>query len=430
LTVFRPYATFAAMPKRPDAPAGTLGRRELLGGGAALALGALAFGPARAALPPAEPASIKRYRALGNTGIQVPDISFGTGTTADPELMRYAFQRGVTYFDTADGYPLGKPGEAEKALGEALRGHRDRVTIATKTLSAATTTRAEYMQRLEASLKRLQTDHVDVYFNHGVNEVERITSPEWKAFTDDAKRQGKIRFCGMSGHGGRLVECLDAALDAKAVDVILVAYNFGQEPRLHESLTKGLDMIARQPELPARIVRARQAGVGVLVMKTLMGAKLNDMQPFERPGGTFSQAAFRWVFSNPDVDGLVITMNERAQVDEYLAASGESAARPGDQALLERYLDRNGASYCRPGCDACETACARQVQVGDVLRARMYAVDYGSFAGGAATYAGIARDASACITCTTPTCLSACPHDVDVRRLTRDAATLFRGAAS
>jgi len=415
------------MPKRPDVPAGTIGRRELLGGGAALALGAMTFGVAGAAVPPADAPSIKRYRALGNTGIKVPDISFGTGTGADVETMRYAFQRGVTYFDTADGYPLGKPGEAEKALGEALRGHRDRVTLATKTLSVAGTKRGEYMQRLEASLKRLQTDYVDVYFNHGVNEVDRITSPEWKAFTEDAKKQGKIRFCGMSGHGGHLVECLDAALDAKAVDVILCAYNFGQAPRLHESLTKGLDMIARQPDLPARIIRARSAGVGVLVMKTLMGAKLNDMKPFERPGGTFSQAAFRWVFSNPDVDGLVITMDKREQVDEYLVASGESQVRPVDQALLERYLDRNGAAYCRPGCDACETACARDVQVGDVLRSRMYAVDYGAFEGGAATYAGITRDASACITCTTPTCLSACPHDVDVRTLTREAATLFRG---
>jgi hypothetical protein len=369
---------------------------------------------------------VQRYRALGKTGIRVPDISFGTGTTSDPTLMRYAFQRGVTYFDTADGYPLGRPGEAEKALGEALRGHRDRVTIATKTISVPSTTRAEYMQRLEASLKRLQTDHVDVYFNHGVNEVERITSPEWKAFTEQAKQQGKIRFCGMSGHGGRLDACLDAAFDAGAVDVVLVAYNFGQEPRLHESLTAGLDMIARQPRLPEQITRAHTAGIGVLVMKTLMGAKLNDMRPYERPDGTFAQAAFRWVLSNPNVDGLVITMENREHVDEYLAASGQSEVRPQDQALLERYLRLNGASYCRPGCDACETACARHVQVGDVLRSRMYALDYGALEAGAATYAGIARDASACVTCTTPTCLSACPHDVDVRTLTRQAATLFR----
>jgi predicted aldo/keto reductase-like oxidoreductase len=405
-----------------------LGRREVLGSGAALALGAMTFGSARAAVAPDDASTVKRYRALGSTGIEVPDISFGTGTTADPELMRYAFQRGVTYFDTADGYPLGKPGEAEKALGEALRGHRKQVTLATKTLSVAGTTRAEYMQRLEASLKRLETDYVDVYFNHGVNDVELITSPEWKAFTDQAKQQGKIRFCGMSGHGGRLADCLDAAFDAKAVDVILVAYNFGQEPRLHESLTKGLDMIARQPRLPEQIKRAHGSGIGVMVMKTLMGAKLNDMRPFERPDGTFAQAAFRWVLSNPDVDGLVITMNERAEVDEYLAASGGAEVRPQDQALLDRYLERNGASYCRPGCDACETACARGVQVGDVLRSRMYAVDYGAFGAGLATYAGIERDASACATCTTPTCLPACPHDVDVRSLTRETAMLFRGA--
>ena len=57
-----------------------------------------------------------------------------------------------------------------------------------------------------------------------------------------------------------------------------------------------------------------------------LGARLNDMRPYEREGGTFSQAAFRWVLSNPDVDALVVSMNAPDMIDEYVAASGSHYA--------------------------------------------------------------------------------------------------------
>src|SRR2546429_631219 len=100
------------------------------------------------------------------------------------------------------------------------------------------------------SLRRLRTDYVDVYFNHAVNDVERLKNPEWHEFTARAKQQGKIRFVGMSGHAGRLIQCLDYALDTNGVDVILVAYNFGQDPAFYQGLTRSFDFIARQADLP------------------------------------------------------------------------------------------------------------------------------------------------------------------------------------
>ena len=56
------------------------------------------------------------------------------------------------------------------------------------------------------------------------------------------------------------------------------------------------------------MARAREKGVGVVAMKTLRGARLNDMRPYEGGGATFAQAAFRWVLSGPDVDALIVTM--------------------------------------------------------------------------------------------------------------------------
>ena len=89
-----------------------------------------------------------------------------------------------------------------------------------------------------------------------------------------------------------------------------------------------------------------------MAMKTLMGARLNDMRPFERGGGTFAQAAFRWTLSNKDVDALIISMTNRRGIDEYLGASGAQAAATDDLPLLRRYALMNGISYCRHGCGA------------------------------------------------------------------------------
>src|SRR5439155_23379580 len=207
---------------------------------------------------------------------------------------------------------------------------RDRVYLTSKTWARPTDRRDSIMAALEASLRRLRTDYVDVYFNHAVNDVARLQNQEWHEFVARAKQQGKIRFAGMSGHAGRLIECLDHALDSGRVDVILVAYNFGQDAGLYQrfkdQFSRNLDLVAQQPDLPRVLAKAKAKGVGVVAMKTLMGARLNDMRPFERGGATFAQAAFRWVLSDKNVDALIVSMTGREQIDEYLGASGSRAA--------------------------------------------------------------------------------------------------------
>ena len=189
---------------------------------------------------------------------------------------------------------------------------------------------------------------MDVYFNHAVNDPARLKNPEWFEFVADARHQGKIRFVGMSGHAGNLAECLDYAIDSGQFDVILCAHNFGQDPRFFQRFTRGFDFVARQPELPRIMAKAKQHGVGVVVMKTLMGARLNDMRPYESGGATFSQAAFRWVLSNQNVDALIVSMTSQQMIDEYLGASGARTTAASDLPLLNRYATINGDSQCRP----------------------------------------------------------------------------------
>ena len=395
----------------------TLDRREFLRRSAVTGVSLSLFPvlEARAAEPP----RVRRHVTLGRTGLRVGDIGFGSsGLAGDEALVRHALDRGIDYFDTAEGYT---DGASEETLGRALRGVREKVTLASKVSADADARVEDLLRALEGSLRRLQTDRIDLYFNHAVNDVDRLKNPAWGEFTERAVAQGKIRFRGMSGHGGRLAECLDYALDHDLVDAVLVAHNFGQDPAFYQRLTASLDFVAVQPELPRLLAKAKEKKVGVIAMKTLRGARLNDLRAYERGGNTFAQAAFRWVLSGPHVDALVVTMTSAEQVDEYLGASGATGVSGSDLELLARYEARNGTTQCRYGCGTCLAACPEGVAIDEVLRTRMYADDYGDLRLAKREYAGIARNAQACVSCAHQACTGACPFGIDIAGLTAPA---------
>jgi len=369
---------------------------------------------------------IRGHRTLGRTGLRISDISIGTGAIGDPAILREAVVRGINYIDTADGYPIGKPGRAERLIAPVLKGRRHALIVTSKTMAGVKHNRKQLMARLHKSLRRLGTNYIDIYLNHGVNELARIQNDEWFEFSSLAKKQGKIRFSGMSGHGGHLIECLDHALGSEGlVDVILTAYNFGQDPAFYERLTKSFDLVALQPDLPRVLAKAHAMGVGTLAMKTLRGARLNDMRPYEKTGGTFAQAALRWVLSNPDVDGLVITIKEREQLDEYLVASGSKQLADADLGLLERYAAMNGASYCQHGCNQCESSCPESIEISELLRTRMYATDYGDLEQARGAYRELSRGVESCLVCEVKSCMGACPSGIDIPSRTRSLLTLL-----
>ncbi|NJO38899.1 MAG: hypothetical protein HC871_16445 [Rhizobiales bacterium] len=371
-------------------------------------------GPASAA------PSIKKHVVLGRTGLEVSEIGFGSASSQDANLVRHALERGVTLFDTAESYRFGW---SEEAMGEGLKGvARDRFVLSSKTKAGAADGEAEMMTALEGSLKRLQTDYLDIYFNHAVNSVERMQNEAWGRFTERAKQQGKIRFRGMSGHGSRLAPCLDYAIDHDLVDVILCAYSFGEDPDLFAKLRHTFHFVAIQSDLPPVLDKARDKNIGVIAMKTLMGARLNDMRAFEEGGRTYAQAALRWVLSSPRVDAALISMTSFDNIDEYVAASGQEQERAGDVDLLGRYAALQSARYCRHGCDRCEGACPEGVAIAEVLRTRMYDVDYRNPALAVEDYAKLGDGAAACLTCAHQACLNACPFGLPVPEFTRDAA--------
>lgn len=397
-----------------------LNRRSFMGtgAGAIAGVGALGHKPSMANEP-----GIQRHVTLGKTGLEVSEIGFGSASSQDVALVRHALERGITFFDTAESYRFGW---SEEAIGEGLKGVRDQVILTSKTKAGATAKEAEMMAALEGSLKRLQTDYVDIYFNHAVNQVDRMQNEAWARFTERAKEQGKIRFRGMSGHGSRLAQCLDYAIDNDLVDVILCAYSFGEDPDLYNKLRHTFHYVAIQSDLPPVLDKARAKNIGVIAMKTLMGARLNDMRPFEEEGRSYAQAALRWVLSSPRVDAALISMSSLEKIDEYVGASGQADDRAGDAELLGRYAALQSNRYCRHGCDRCEGTCPQGVEIAEVLRTRMYDVDYRNPALAVEDYAKLgASNASACLTCEHQACLNACPLGIPIPDYTIDAARRF-----
>lgn len=399
-----------------------LDRRSFLRLGAATGLaGALPVvaGTAAANTTPAKQVEggVQRYARLGRTNLQISDISFGSSRLrmGEERLVDHAFDLGVNYYDSAESYTRGA---SETVLGKALEGKRDKVIITSKMIAGPNTRASQLMAALEGSLKRLRTDYVDIYFNHAVNDVEALKNPEWFEFVEKAKRQGKFRFTGMSGHAGHLAECVEYAVSVDMFDTMLLAQNFGEDPSFFERMTKSFDFVANQQSLPAAMKKARAKDVGIVAMKVLRGARLNDMRPFEAGGETtFAQAAFKWTLNSGYVDAAIISMTSTDQINEYLGASGAGEVTAHDLDLLKQYAAMTDATYCRHACNDCEGACPYNVPMADVLRTRMYATDYGDFSFARDEYAALDTNASACLTCDGAPCAGACTHGIDIADL-------------
>ena len=168
-----------------------------------------------------------QYRTLGRTGAQLSVIGFGGivvngGSQADADrLVARAVERGVTYFDVAPSYGNG---ESEEKLGPALEPHRGGAFLACKTNKRdASSAQAE----LDQSLRRLRTDHLDLYQLHAMTtmaEVEQVFAPggAMEVLTG-AREAGKTRFLGFSAHSA---EAAVALLDRFPFDSVLFPFNF------------------------------------------------------------------------------------------------------------------------------------------------------------------------------------------------------------
>jgi predicted aldo/keto reductase-like oxidoreductase len=351
---------------------------------------------------------VQGYRRLGRTGVEVSDISVGTGQIVrhpDPVgLLKTAMDRGVTYIDTSPDYAGTR---SEEAIAKAIKGRRDDMFIATKFCTGDGHVRqgssvAEYMRSIDESINRLGTDHVDLVHVHSCDSVARLMDPAVHEAFDRLKEQGKVRFLGVSTHTPNLEQVANAAIDSDRFDVMMLAYHHGAWP--HQ-----LDIIER----------AAAKDIGIVAMKTLKGAKHKGMEDFRGEANSYTQAAFKWVLSNPSVSCLVVSFFETQHVDEYLFASG-APLTTRDIATLDKYDHLIAGTHCFAHCGDCLDACPAGVAINDVLRHRMYFEDYGDQKQAMQLYAQLDKKADLCLSCSAP-CTGACPQGVPIHQRTTEA---------
>ena len=294
-------------------------RRKYLGLTAAAAGMTAAF-PAHSAETKAQPIP---KRILGRTGVEVPILGFGSGSRfcnaykgKDDEAvaaLHRAVDLGVTYFDTATSYGSGY---SQRMMGEVLKTRRKDVFIATKIYGGK---RDEIMRNLDETLKRLQTDHVDLLHIHKLEDDDEVKSAGEKGGSVETyyslREQKVARFIGVTAHSDPLplkhfierydFDCVQMALNAALQGVI--RYEGGYKP--NPASRPSFETLA----LPA----AQKKNMGVLAMKVFAQGHLIGSAPLKCD----AHALARYVWSLP-VASAMIGMTSVAEIEQNVAWAG------------------------------------------------------------------------------------------------------------
>jgi hypothetical protein len=351
-----------------------------------------------------KPAAPVQFRTLGRTGLKVSTVGFGCMITSDPSVIERAVDAGINYFDTARVY---SGGNNERMVGAALKPHRKNLIISTKSKAQD---RAGLMAHLETSLKDLQTDYVDIWYLHSKDRADQVTDEIVEA-QQEAIKQGKVRFSGLSLHNGH-AEVIPATIAKKKIDVVLTTYNFAMGPQM-EPIIKQL----------------HDAGLGVVAMKVMAGSLNLDRsydfnrakQAMEKPGAPL--AALKWSLRVPWIHTSIPSIKDVDQLEEDLRAMREPYTKD-DSVILAKQLDRITPLYCRT-CGTCRGVCPQGLPVSDVLRILTYSEGYGEFDLARERFLELTPEQQAvkCADCSK--CAIECPNGVRVQdRLVR-AQELF-----
>lgn len=338
------------------------------------------------------------YRILGKTGLKVTTIGFGAMRTSEPAVIRKAVDMGINYFDTADCY-MG--GNNEKIVGEALKGVRDKVILATKVHNDYSRTKKSMMESIDRSLQRLQTDYIDIMQLHNKTDEAGVLDPVAIEVLADCKKAGKIRFAGVTTHENEAA-VVDAAIKSKFYDMALVQYNFTSPAEVGESF-----------------VRAAAAGLGIVAMKTQAGGyrtkAMGNLSPH--------QASLRWVLEDKNVATTIPSMIDYDQLNEDFAVMGTKLAW-SDRKVLNRYAASIAGVYCKR-CGKCAATCPNHISIPTMNRMVMYAEGYGDvrLARERFSVERGARHLEKCSSCAT--CTARCAHGIDIAKNLKTVRTLI-----
>jgi uncharacterized protein len=370
--------------------------------------------------------SMMNYREISKTKDSLSLLGFGcmrfpmkNGKVLDDEVEKMvleAIRQGVNYFDTAYLYQNGKN---EMALGKVLKnGLREKVKIATKLPPLLVHSQKDMVQIFETQRKRLQTDYIDYYLVHALNDAKgflRLKDLGIVEFFEERKKSGQILNIGFSYHGER--NDFKELVDIYPWDFCQIQYNF-----LDENFQAGKD----------GLLYAHEKGLGVVVMEPLRGGALVGKMPPSieaiwdgaKEKRTPAEWAFRWIFQHQEVTTVLSGMKTMEDLTENIkvASLKEGTFLTNDEwglyGQVKREFERlmkvpcTGCGYCLPcpvGVDI--PTCFSYYNTKHFFQNQHINFQYMIFTSGL-TGGGGASKASLCIAC--GKCEKHCPQKIKI----------------
>lgn len=319
-------------------------------------------------------------RTLGKTNVEVPCLALGTifNVVENQLVLRESFKRGVTYWDTAPDYA---GPNSELGIGKFLSKNpvaRKKLFLSTKASDA--TSVADVEERLQASLKRMNTKYIDLYMvmdfvarrgydGHGLSDPAQLTD-ELRDWVKSAKKRKLIKFFGFSTHKN-MADCLAAAAKLGWIDAVMTLYNF---------------RFMQDVKMQAAIEACRKAGIGLIAMKTQAfwpkGGKDEGLyQHFLGRGLTEQQAKIRVVLEDKRFSSACVGMQSVAHVTSNVAAAlDRTKLTQADIQTFKEYARKTCSSYCAGCAHICDSVLPHGPCISDIMRYLTYYNSYGDSA--------------------------------------------------
>jgi len=354
-----------------------------------------------------------RPSALGFGAMRLPVLDDDSGKIDEPEatrMLRYAIDHGVNYVDTA--YPYHK-GASEVFLGRALQdGYRERVKLATK-LPSWLIEAPEHLDRyLNEQLERLQTDHIDFYLLHGLNEKNwpKLRDVNVLRWAEGAMADGRIHHLGFSFHDR--YEVFQEIVDAyDRWTFCQIMYNYMDEE--HQAGTRGLEYAADK-------------GLAVVGMEPIRGGQLAKTvpQPIQELWDTAPRKrtpadwALQWVWNHPKVSVVLSGMSTMEHVRQNVVSasqSGPGALTEDELALVARVRDEY-RDLCPIPCTDCKYClpCPSGVNIPRIFEIYNEAMIYNDLRGGRMRYGWLEEGERANLCTECGQCLELCPQQIEI----------------
>jgi aryl-alcohol dehydrogenase-like predicted oxidoreductase len=334
--------------------------------------------PAKTQMP--ELSQVPR-RKLGKTGVEIPCLCLGGNydLLGKQIILNKAFEWGINCWDTAHNYAWGN---SELGIGKFLSNNPDarkKLFIVSKASSAGTV--ADVEDRLQTSLKRMNTNYIDLYYGvHFMSNPAQLTD-ELKQWARNAKKQNLIHFFGFSTHSNT-AQCLAAAAKLDWIDAIMTRYSFRtmQDARMQDA-----------------VEACHKAGIGLIAIKTVAlgqgdprgGPKAEEekklLRHFVKRGFTEGQAKIKLVMEDKRFSSACVGMENMALLNSNIAAAlNKTKLTQADKDVLKEYAEATCSGYCAGCAYICDSA-LRKESIGlpdtpylsDIMRYLMYYNSYG-----------------------------------------------------